>query len=85
MHPIPQQTPSADVTNTIPQVPENEISISFRTSALDTEDITEMGEWIRAEPSSALEFLGSSVTAYCPGASRKRKRPETGSEQGTEQ
>ena len=44
LHPIPQQTPSADVTNTIPQVPENEISISFRTSALDTDDITEMGE-----------------------------------------
>lgn len=85
LHPIFQQTPSADPTNTIPQVPENEISISFRTSALDTDDISALREWIRAAPPSVLEFLGSSVTAYRPGGSRKRKRSETGSEPGTEQ
>ncbi|KAL5327158.1 hypothetical protein ACEPPN_004850 [Leptodophora sp. 'Broadleaf-Isolate-01'] len=51
--------------------PSNEISISFRTSALDTDSMKEWEEWIRTAPPSAAEFLNFKFTE-APSSSLKQ-------------
>ncbi|PVH84860.1 hypothetical protein DL98DRAFT_71729 [Cadophora sp. DSE1049] len=71
LHPIEMEHRRTIPKLPVEQEPENDISLTFGTSALDTKNINAWAEWTRTAPPNVMEFQGLKVTTARPKGSRK--------------